>query len=801
MADLRYIVETDTRRAQQGLDQLNTKTNQSVTSMQSLGRVIAGLGFAAFVRNALQAANALTDLAAATDVSVQSAIALSRAFQENSGTFAGAQQAIERLTRVTGEAINGNEGARRSFSQLGISMLDLASRTPDELLREVVVSLGNMEDAATRSAIAMQLLGRQGATADLRAIGQEFDSQVDRAGSYSSAMANAGAANQQFANALQVLQFELLKAIQPITKFIAELTPEEVEKFTKSLKALGVALAIFLVVPRIIAGLKAFGASIAGLFVKIRKLTNQGLYIGFLRALERLVGNTKKIGALRTSFILLNGAISGVARALGGALLAGIAALKIPLGALLAGLYLINEGFKIFTNWKGPIKEFSALWRRFFPVDESKKFTEELKLQQKEADNLRKTINIAFGSQVQKNILDVADYINNIDLRGLRRELALLDIDAEFRPLSRALQQAADQFKDIERQILATMSEIIEADGGSGAGFFTEEYENLNKELLKTRDAYREQIELIKQLDAARRKEAKEAQDKLDLDNKFNTLLQGRIRLFETIEGISADGVNTVNNLNSEMAKLSMGTLQKQFEDIRVEQEAITESANAMVYSLYLAGNITFEEYRAALRDILALEEEITANRNAAAEELFNQQREFSTGWQQAFREYEEAATNSANSARALFETGTKGMEDALMNFVNTGKLSFRSLISDMIQQMLRLQMQKGLAALLGGLSGGAGGGLGAAFAGFFANGGLIPSGKFGVVGEAGPELISGPAQITPMDQINTGGSASVTYNINATDARSFKELVASDPGFIYAVTEKGRQTLPARRR
>lgn len=79
-------------------------------------------------------------------------------------------------------------------------------------------------------------------------------------------------------------------------------------------------------------------------------------------------------------------------------------------------------------------------------------------------------------------------------------------------------------------------------------------------------------------------------------------------------------------------------------------------------------------------------------------------------------------------------------------------------------------------------------------FGGFFANGGTLPSGKFGIVGERGPEMISGPATITPM------GTTQVTYNISAVDARSFQQLVASDPSFIYAVTEQGRRNQPIAR-
>jgi hypothetical protein len=37
------------------------------------------------------------------------------------------------------------------------------------------------------------------------------------------------------------------------------------------------------------------------------------------------------------------------------------------------------------------------------------------------------------------------------------------------------------------------------------------------------------------------------------------------------------------------------------------------------------------------------------------------------------------------------------------------------------------------------------------------------------------------------------GGGQNITYNINAVDVDSFRSLVASDPSFIYAVTEEGR--------
>jgi phage-related minor tail protein len=138
-------------------------------------------------------------------------------------------------------------------------------------------------------------------------------------------------------------------------------------------------------------------------------------------------------------------------------------------------------------------------------------------------------------------------------------------------------------------------------------------------------------------------------------------------------------------------------------------------------------------------------------------------------------------------------------MEDSIVSFAKTGKFEFKDLINTILEELLRSQIQRLIASTFGSFGGGGGGGGSNPFAGFFANGGLIPSGKFGVVGENGPELVSGPANITPLNGLGGGGSQ-VIYNINAVDAPSFKSMIARDPGFIHAVAQQGARKVPVRR-
>ncbi len=82
-------------------------------------------------------------------------------------------------------------------------------------------------------------------------------------------------------------------------------------------------------------------------------------------------------------------------------------------------------------------------------------------------------------------------------------------------------------------------------------------------------------------------------------------------------------------------------------------------------------------------------------------------------------------------------------------------------------------------------------------FGGFFANGGYLPAGQFGVVGERGPELITGPANITPMD--NGGPGANVSIVIQAIDTQTGTEFLLKNKrqieGIIQgAYNKRGRQ-------
>lgn len=290
-----------------------------------------------------------------------------------------------------------------------------------------------------------------------------------------------------------------------------------------------------------------------------------------------------------------------------------------------------------------------------------------------------------------------------------------------------------------------------------------------------------------------------EAMDRLN--DKTKALTGDFDLLAQSVVDFTSGMADTTADMQQEFDTLNMNPLEKQLSDIehqlsRDMHRQLEELNNQMVEmggSPETVRRIT--ELKDKVREATAAQIE---NQKQLAKAQYEAQRSFSYGWKKAFESYEDEATNAAKQAERIFAKTTKGMEDLIVNFAKTGKFEFKSFVASILEDLLRAQIQQSIAQIFKTPMGGgtAGGGLGNIFGGFFANGGFLPSGKVGVVGESGPELISGPANITPL----SGMGGNVTYNINAVDALSFRQMVARDPGFIHAVAQKGGSAVPSGR-
>lgn len=196
----------------------------------------------------------------------------------------------------------------------------------------------------------------------------------------------------------------------------------------------------------------------------------------------------------------------------------------------------------------------------------------------------------------------------------------------------------------------------------------------------------------------------------------------------------------------------------------------------------------------------------------AAINRRWDAERSWETGAAKAINNYLDTVSNAAAQSERLFSNAFKGMEDALVNFVKTGKLDFKSLADSIITDLIRIQVQnsvmKPLAQATSGLSlSGLFSSAGNFLSGLFrADGGPVAAGQPYIVGEQGPEWFvpNGAGSILPNGKSpasavasSDGGSTAVqapiniNFSVNAMDSRSFQTAMVQNKAVVVGIVNQ----------
>jgi len=207
----------------------------------------------------------------------------------------------------------------------------------------------------------------------------------------------------------------------------------------------------------------------------------------------------------------------------------------------------------------------------------------------------------------------------------------------------------------------------------------------------------------------------------------------------------------------------------------------------------------------------------LAERRNAATKSM--REGTYGEGFAKSMKEFIRDMPTAMEDGQRAFESVVSNMDNALRNFVRTGKISFndlaQSIVQDLIYINLRAQAMSFTKSLFGGGGGGLGGLIGSLFGGgggdasgpismidaaFFADGGSPPVGKPSIVGERGPELFvpRTAGTIIPNNQLgNMGGTTNVTNNyIQAIDTKSFEDRIYGSANAIWAANRYGEKSI-----
>lgn len=155
---------------------------------------------------------------------------------------------------------------------------------------------------------------------------------------------------------------------------------------------------------------------------------------------------------------------------------------------------------------------------------------------------------------------------------------------------------------------------------------------------------------------------------------------------------------------------------------------------------------------------------------------------------------------------QSLTETRDLGRE-ALSGFINdlrngkTAGEAFAGVLNKIADKLIDMAVQDLVGNAFKGANGGTGGifgMIGNLFGGFFADGGNLGAGKWGIAGEAGPEIIKGPAEVVPIRKM-AGGSSSAPTIIDQSTNHFNSTISGSDQNWVRNVVLQATQASEAR--
>lgn len=223
---------------------------------------------------------------------------------------------------------------------------------------------------------------------------------------------------------------------------------------------------------------------------------------------------------------------------------------------------------------------------------------------------------------------------------------------------------AADEFKKqvANLDLLLKNNKITQEEYGRGVAWLADQFNTAVQASTGLSQAMKYQADLERQL-AIARQQADAAAASVGMGDKEAQRTQARLALEQ-------DNNNKILALRDELATAST---EKQRQELE-KQIALRQEYGEKLVQVQREG---FEKIDAA-------------------------QAEWGNGAKSAWEDYRDSAADVAGQTRDLFGNMFSGAEDALTQFVKTGKLSFKDFADSVIEDLIRIQVRKAMVGFLG---------------------------------------------------------------------------------------------------
>ena len=202
--------------------------------------------------------------------------------------------------------------------------------------------------------------------------------------------------------------------------------------------------------------------------------------------------------------------------------------------------------------------------------------------------------------------------------------------------------------------------------------------------------------------------ESTAAYDRDQIKARQNDLAEIEIAIQKQLEQAKLDNTKAQTALSNALEDSSIATA-RSIEDMKAEQRELGLTAQEVrklrqerererqeqdLFTQLSRGQIEPELFGEKLSSINEMDK--------AKKEMADHQRTFVSGWDKAYKDYADKATDAATSARNVFNMATSNMEDALVRFATTGKLSFADFTNTVIKSMAQIAAQQATSGLSG---------------------------------------------------------------------------------------------------
>lgn len=328
-------------------------------------------------------------------------------------------------------------------------------------------------------------------------------------------------------------------------------------------------------------------------------------------------------------------------------------------------------------------------------------------------DERLKPENIArVQADIAKQFKDPAGRTGSVDLSGFNdQKNALNAILAEYKNHQKELDAAQKAGLISQESYASQRAAIIEQQKAEVTNAYEAEISSLEEAKGRSSTSAQQRIQLDQKIADAR---AAMVKAQKDADTELSVLAtneQGRLakqaRAVQTYTDALDQQVLALRLQGQRSADgLGLGDRQRSLQD---QQNGITDRMNQQRLDLanqYGDGSrgMSLDEYNQKLAALRKTEKDLQETTIANYDQMTAAQGDWRKGASSAFQNYLDQARDVAGQTKSLFTNAFSSMEDAIVNFAMTGKLSFTDFTKSILADMVRIETQRAASGLLGSL-------------------------------------------------------------------------------------------------